>query len=148
MHDTTTIQKLREVTGAGVMDCKKALEEAGGDMDRAAAIIREKGIVKMEKRSDRDASAGLIVSYVHSGRVGVIVDVRAETDFVVRSEPFQALAHDVAMHIAACAPADKDELLGQPFVKDSGKMISDVIAEVAAKVGENIQVKGFSRMEI
>ncbi len=142
------IQKLREATGAGVMECKKALEEAGGDMEKAMAVIREKGFAKMEKRSERDTGAGLIISYVHGGRVGVLVDIRSETDFVVRSEPFQALAHDVAMHIAAMAPADKTELMQQPFVKDPSKTIEALVVEVGSQVGENIQIKGFSRMEV
>ena len=92
------VQKLREATGAGVMDCRKALIDAGGDFDQAKAIIAEKGLEKVEKRAGREAGAGFIESYVHNERIGVLLDVRAETDFVVRSEPFRAMAHDLAIH--------------------------------------------------
>jgi elongation factor Ts len=117
------VQKLREVTGAGVMDCRKALIEAEGDVDRATAIIREKGFAKAEKRGDRATGAGLVETYVHNERIGVLLDVRAETDFVVRSEPFRVMAHDIAMHIAAAAPETVEELLAQPYVKDETKTV-------------------------
>ncbi len=142
------VQKLREVTGAGVMDCRKALLEAGGDLDHAKKILAEKGLEKVEKRAGREAGAGLIESYVHNERIGVILDVRAETDFVVRSEPFRVLAHDIAMHIAAAAPETVEELLAQPYVKDESKTIKDIIGEVIAKVGENVSVNRFSRLEV
>ncbi len=142
------VQKLREVTGAGVMDCRKALIEAEGDFDRAKAILAEKGLEKAEKRAGREAGAGLIESYVHNERIGVILDVRAETDFVVRSEPFRTLAHDIAMHIAAAAPETVEELLAQPYVKDESKTVKDVVGEVIAKVGENVSVNRFFRMEV
>jgi elongation factor Ts len=148
MSDTVIVQKLRDLTGAGVMECKKALVEAGGDIEKAATIIREKGVMKMEKRSDRDTSAGLVLSYVHNNRVGALLDIRSETDFVVRSEPFQALAHDIVMHIAAMAPERVEDLLVQPFVKDPTKTVEALITETSAKVGENIRVKNFYRMEI
>lgn len=143
-----TVQKLREATGAGVMDCRKALLEANGDFDQAKAIIAEKGLEKVEKRAGREAGAGLIQSYVHNERIGVLLDVRAETDFVVRSEPFRALAHDLAMHIAAVGPETVDELLAQPYVKDESKTVKDVIGEVIAKTGENITVNKFFRLEV
>lgn len=145
---TETVQKLREQTGAGVMDCHRALKEAAGDFDKAAAIIREKGLSKMEKRADREAGAGLVHSYVHNGRIGVLVDVRAETDFVVRSEPFQELAHLLAMHIAAAAPKDVEELMAQPYVRDESRTVRDIVSEVVAKVGENVKVNAFSRLEV
>jgi len=141
------IQRLREITGAGVMDCKRALEEAKGDFDRAVELIRERGFSKIEKRSGRETGASLVHSYVHNDRIGVILDLRAETDFVVRSEPFQKLAHDLAMHIAAAAPLDVEELLNQPYIKDEAKTIKDVIGEVIAKVGENVRVNAFHRLE-
>ena len=141
------VQKLREITSAGVMDCRKALIEANGDVDAAVAIIREKGLAKVEKRSDRETGAGLVLSYVHNGRIGVLVHVSAETDFVVRSEPFKALAHDLAMHIAAAAPKDVEELMAQPYIKDESRTVKDMVNEVIAKVGENVTVKEFSRIE-
>jgi len=142
------VQKLREITGAGVMDCKRALAEANGDFDAAMKLIREKGLAKVEKRSGRDTAAGLVHSYIHNERIGVLLDVRAETDFVVRSEPFQKLAHELAMQIAASAPASIEELLNQPYIKDEERSVKDIVNEVIAKVGENIRVNQFYRIEI
>jgi elongation factor Ts len=141
------VQKLREKTSAGVMDCRKALIEANGDVDAAVKIIHEKGLAKVEKRADRETGAGLVLSYVHNERIGVLLRLSAETDFVVRSEPFRALAHDLAMHIAAAAPKDAEELLAQPYIKDESRTIKDVIGEVIAKVGENVAVGEFYRIE-
>jgi elongation factor Ts len=129
------------------MDCHKALKEANGDFDKAIALIREKGFSKMEKRADRETGAGLIHSYLHNGRIGVLVNLRAETDFVVRSDPFQELAHNLAMHIAATAPKDVAELLTQPYVKDESKTVKELVGEVIAKTGENVTIKEFARME-
>jgi elongation factor Ts len=142
------VQKLREITGAGVMDCRKALIEADGDLDRAKQIIGERGLAKVEKRAGRETGAGLAYSYIHAERIGVLLEVRAETDFVVRSEPFRVLVHDLAMHIAAAAPANVDELLAQPFVKDESKTVKNIVNEVIAKVGENVVVKQFYRVEV
>ena len=142
------VQKLRDATGAGVMDCQRALKEAGGDFDAAMNLIGERGLEKVEKRAGRETGAGLVHSYVHNGRIGVLLDLRAETDFVVRSEPFKKLAHELAMQIAASAPADIEELLGQPYIKDESSIVKDIVNEVIAKVGENITVGKFNRMEI
>ncbi len=148
-HAVTTeaVQKLREITSAGVMDCRKALIEANGDIDAAVKIIREKGLAKMEKRSGRETGAGLVESYVHNDRIGVLLHLSAETDFVVRSAPFKTLAHDLAMHIAAAAPKNVDELLAQPYIKDESRTVKDVVGEVIAKVGENVTVGEFYRIE-
>jgi elongation factor Ts len=105
-------------------------------------------LAKVEKRADRETGAGLVQSYVHNERIGVLVDLRAETDFVVRSEPFRILAKDVAMHIAAAAPENVEELLAQPYIKDESRTVKDVIGEVIAKVGENVSVKQFYRIEV
>lgn len=142
------VQKLREMTGAGVMDCRKALIDAKGDFEAAKKIIQEKGLSKAEKRAGRDTGAGLVHSYVHNGRIGVLVDLRAETDFVVRSEPFQKLAHELAMQISASAPKDIPELLAQPYIKDESKTVKDLVTEVIAKVGENVSVNQFQRIEV
>jgi elongation factor Ts len=142
------IQKLRNATGAGVMECKRALDAAGGDFTRALAIIRENGSAKAEKRAGRDTGAGVIASYVHNGRIGALVDVRAETDFVVRSEPFQTLAHELAMQIAAAPAANVEELLRQPYIKDETKTVEDLVKDVIARVGENVRVNAFSRLEL
>ena len=145
---SSDVQKLREATGAGVMDCQRALKDAAGNFDAALNIIRERGLLKMEKRAGRSTGAGLIHSYVHNSRIGVLLDLRAETDFVVRSEPFKTLAHELAMQIAAVPPTNMDELLGQPYIKNESRTVKDIIGDVIAKVGENITVNGFYRMEL
>lgn len=142
------ILKLRELTGAGIMEAKRALEELKGDFDAAVKMLHEKGLSKVEKRAGRSTGAGIIHSYVHNERIGVLVDVRAETDFVVRSDPFRELAHELAMQVSAMAPKDVPELLAQPYIRDEKKTIQDLVNGVIAKVGENISVNGFSRMEI
>ena len=147
-HKAGDVQKLRDVSGAGVMECKRALVDAKGDFGAAVKLIQERGLSKMEKRAGRETGAGLIHSYVHNERIGVLLDMRAETDFVVRSEPFKKLAHDLAMHIAAAAPVDIQSLLAQPYVKDESKTVSDIIKEVITRVGENITVNTFSRLEV
>lgn len=141
------VQKLREATGAGVMDCYRALQEAGDDFDAAVKVIREKGFSKVEKRADRETGAGVIHSYLHNGRIGVLLNLRAETDFVVRSEPFQELAHELAMQIAASAPKDVEALLAEPYIKDESRTVKDLVTEVIAKTGENVSIKEFSRLE-
>jgi len=148
MSSTSDIQKLREETGAGVMDCKKALTDAKGDFAAAKKLIQERGLAKGEKRAGRDTGAGFVYSYVHNGRIGVLLDARAETDFVVRSEPFQTMVHDLAMHIAASAPADVEALLAQPYVKDESRTVKDIVGDVIAKVGENVRVNKFYRLEV
>ncbi len=148
MKQTDSIKKLRDATGAGVMECKQALAESKGDFDLAVKIIHERGLAKMEKRAGRETAAGLIESYVHNERIGVILDIRAETDFVVRSEPFRKLAHELAMQIAAAAPSDVEELLKQPYIKDESKTVDEIIKLTGAKVGEVIKVKAFSRLEL
>src|SRR5438132_1294780 len=127
MGSTENIQKLRDITGAGVMDSKRALADAKGDFDAALALIKERGLLKVEKRAGRETGAGLIHSYVHNDRIGVLLDLRAETDFVVRSEPFQKLAHDLAMHIAAAAPTNTEALFAQQYVKDESKTVAEVV---------------------
>jgi elongation factor Ts len=145
---TEAVQKLREATGAGVMDCHRALTEAKGDFEAAAAIIREKGFSKMEKRAGRATGAGCVRTYVHNDRIGVLLELRAETDFVVRSEPFQALARELTMQIAASAPKDVEELLSQPYIKDESRTVKDVVVDVVAKTGENISIGQFYRIEV
>lgn len=144
----TAVQQLREATGAGVMDCRKALIESGGDHEAARKIIQEKGLSKVEKRAGRETGAGLVHSYIHNERIGVLLDLRAETDFVVRSEPFRALAHELVMQIAATDPADVEALLKEPYIKDETRTVRDIVNDVIAKVGENVSVNRFSRMEV
>ena len=140
---TENIKSLREQTGAGVMDAKRALEEAGGDIAKAIEIIQKKGLVKAEKRIERTTGAGLIVSYIHNDRIGVLLDIRCETDFVARTDDFRELAHNVAMHIAAMNPLNMEDLLAEPFIKDQGLSIENLVKGVIAKVGENIRVEKF-----
>jgi len=140
---TENIKSLREQTGAGVMDAKRALEEAGGDIAKAIEIIQKKGLVKAEKRIERTTGAGLIVSYIHNDRIGVLLDIRCETDFVARTDDFRELAHNVAMHIAAMNPLNMEDLLAEPFIKDQGLSIENLVKGVIAKVGENIRIEKF-----
>ncbi|MCX6788808.1 MAG: translation elongation factor Ts [bacterium] len=142
------IKKLREMTGVGVMECKKALDDAGGDFDKAIALINERGIARADSKAHRTAGAGMLKSYIHNGRVAVLLQIHAETDFVLKSDPFQELAHDVAMHIAAMNPDSVETLLTQPFVKNESVVIGDLIKGVTAKVGENIKVERFCRYEV
>jgi elongation factor Ts len=162
---TTMIKSLREETGAGVMDAKRALEEAKGDTAQAKQILREKGAAAAAKRSDRETSNGVVESYIHAGgRIGVLVEINCETDFVANTEDFRTLARSVAMQIAAMNPAvvapedrvheeveGSDEevcLLSQPFIKDPKLSIGDLIKETVAKTGENIRVRRFVRFEL
>lgn len=142
---TEDIKKIREQTGAGVMEVKKALEEAKGDLDRAVDIIEERGLVKAEKKADRATSAGLVISYLHNDRIGVLLEIHCETDFVARLEDFRNLAHNIAMQIAAMEPESVEDLLKQDYIRDPEITIADLIKGVIAKTGENIQVTKFCR---
>ena len=185
------VKDLREQTGAGMMEAKSALEEAGGDLAAAQDILRKKGQLKAGKRSGRETRQGAIASYIHGeGRIGVLLEVNCETDFVARNEEFKALVHDLALHIAAAAPmyVSREEvpaeiiekeraiykeqavnegkgaqfidkivegrmekyfqsacLLEQPFVKDPDTSIKDLITKKISTIGENIQVRRFTR---
>ena len=161
---TEQIKELRDATGAGVMDCKRALDEAGGDMNRATELIREKGIAAAAKRAERETSQGIVESYIHGGgRIGVLVEVNCETDFVAKTDDFRQLARDIAMQVAAMDPrvvAAEDRtaehegsnaevvLLSQPFIKDPSRTINDLVRDVIAKTGENIRVARFVRFEL
>ncbi len=188
------VKQLRETTGAGVLDCKKALEQTNGDFEKAAALLQEKGLAAAAKKATREANEGLIGSYVHTGaKVAALVEVNCETDFVARTEQFQALVKDLAMHVVAARPryvrreeipaaelekeraeflaqvADSGKpaevlakivdgklekfyqencLMEQPFIKDPNATIADVITQAIAKLGENIVVRRFARLEI
>lgn len=157
------IKHLREETGAGIMDCKRALEDAGGDIDKARTLLRERGIARAERRSGREASQGLIHSYVHSGRVGALVEVNCETDFVARTDDFKQLVHEIALQVASMNPkyvarddvpegSDEDAkqtvLLEQDYIRDSRHTIRDLVQETIAKTGENIRIRRFIRFEL
>ncbi len=187
------IKKLKELTGVGLTDAKQALVEAEGDFDKALEAMRKKGLTRAEKKGDREAREGVIDSYVHSGRIGVIVEVNCETDFVARLDDFKKVAHEIAMQIAAMSPkyvtetdipAEEVErfkteamervknegkpaeiaekivegqvkkhfaeqvLMTQAFILDDKKTVADYIKENIAKLGENVVVRQFRRIEL
>lgn len=143
------IKKLRELTSAGFADCKSALEETNGDLKKAEALLKEKGIAKAAKKGDRETGSGLVETYVHlNGKIGVVLSVLCETDFVARTDEFKNLAHEVAMQIAAMNPESNEELLKQEYIRDGSKTIEDLVKENIAKLGENIQIGEFSRISI
>jgi elongation factor Ts len=167
------VKELRQLTGAGVMDCRKALESSGGDMNKAAATLRERALAVAAKKAERETREGLVGSYVHMGsKVAALVEVNCESDFVARTDQFQALAKDLAMQVVAARPnwvriedvpaeavaqVPADELakfyeenclLEQPFIKDGGVKVKDLITGVVAKMGENIVVRRFARVEV
>ena len=186
------VKELRDMTGAGMMACKKALVETDGDVEKARTALREKGLAKALAKATRETAEGLIVSYIHgNGRIGVLVQLACETDFVARSDEFQRLARELAMQVAAMNPlaakpedlpedvvqterelcrqqcADKPEnirerivdgkmakfyeetcLLKQPYIREDSKTVEQLLAETVAKLGENIEVKRFVRLEV
>jgi elongation factor Ts len=188
------VQELRRRTGAGMMECKKALEETAGDMEKAVEYLRKKGIAKAEKRAGRTTSEGVITSYIHPpGKIGVLVELNCETDFVARTDDFKTLAREIAMHIASAAPlaVDKDgvpadavdrerriaeeqvrasgkpdhlvskivegklesyykqvALLSQPWIREDKKTIGDLVKEASSRLGENVQVRRFTRFQM
>ena len=143
------IKDLREKTGGGIADVKKALEESGGDMARAFELLEKKLGSTAIKKATRVTSAGLVDAYIHSnGKVGALVEIFCETDFVARNPQFKELTHDIAMHIAAMEPADVGVLLGQPFIKDPKKSVGEYLNEAIGKFGENMKIGGFTRFEI
>lgn len=146
--DIEQIKQLREETGAGVMETKKALEEASGNMAKAKKILQERGLVKAKKKTDRATAEGRIQAYIHTGgRVGALLELNCETDFVAKNEAFVHLAQEIAMQVASMAPKDVPALLTQDYIRDSSKKISDLISEAVAKLGENIVVRRFERFE-
>lgn len=194
MYTAKDVQTLRQRTGAGMMECKRALEEMDGNMENAVDHLRKKGIAKAEKRTGKQTSEGLITSYIHhNGKVGVLLEINCETDFVARTDDFKELAREIALHIASASPVavEKDGvapdlvareraiaeeqarasgkpdaivqkmvdgkvesyykdvvLLSQPYVREPKKTIGDLVKEASAKLGENIQVRRFTRYQI
>lgn len=140
------IKALREKTSASLNDVRQALEAAGGDETKALAHLRERGAAIAEKRSGRTTGQGRVEAYIHhDGRLGAIVEIGCETDFVARTPDFIQFSKDVAMHVAAIGPQDLKELLEQPFVKDQGTTAGDLLKALIAKTGENVVVKRFTR---
>lgn len=161
---TSSIRELRELSKAGIMDCRRALLEAQGDMKKALEILKQQSLFRAEKKAKRAATEGIIEAYIHAGgRIGAMVEVNCETDFVARTDEFKELAHNLAMQIAAMSPefvsseeisegADIDPnvvcLLLQPYIKDPERKVQDIITETIARVGENIKVGRFARFEL
>ena len=143
------IKKLREETEAGVMECRKALAESGGDLNKAEEWLRKLGIEKAAKKEGRVTEEGLIDCYIHAtGKIGAMVELTCETDFVARTKDFKKLAHELAMQVTSMEPKNVSELLRQEYIRDTTMMVLDLIKQTIAKVGENIVVKRFVRMEL
>jgi len=172
---TTLVKQLRDLTGAGVMDCKRALDETGGDIQKASEILRQQGIAKAEKKVGRTARMGLVEAYIHpGGRIGSMVEVNCETDFVARTPDFQALAHDLALQVVAMDPRfvtaeeisddareqgiaefgdekrflEASVLMMQPFIKDPKRTMGELVRDAMAKLGENVVVRRAVRYEL
>lgn len=142
------IKKLREETGAGIAACREALEEAKGDMEKAKKILKQKGLDKAGEKSDREVSAGVVETYSHGGKVGVLVEVLCETDFVAKTDDFKTLAHEIALQIASMNPETEEELLKQDYIRDPSVKIGDLIKGAIAKLGENIKIGKFARISL
>jgi elongation factor Ts len=155
---TEQIKELRDKTGAGIMECKKAIEDAQGDLAKAVQLIKERGLAIAAKKAEREAGQGLIDSYVHAGRIGAMIELNCETDFVARTDDFRRLAREIAMQVAATNPSrlssqeastDGDvPLLDQPYIRDPGKTVQDLVNETIAKVRENVVIRRFARFEL
>lgn len=159
-----SIKALRDRTGAGIMDCKRALQSADGNLDRAEEVLKQQGIASASKKASRETNQGIVDSYIHSGgRIGAMVELNCETDFVARTDDFRTLAHDLAMQVAAMAPAYLDSgdipqgadgnpqetcLMLQPFIKDPTMTVQDLVNETVGKLGENVRVRRFSRFSL
>lgn len=148
MVDTKLIKQLREKTSAGIADCREALEEAGGDLKKAEEVLKKKGFEKAAKKGDRETGQGTVESYVHGGRIGVLVELQCETDFVGRTDEFKALAHELCLQVSSMNPKDAKALLEQDYIRDPGKKVGDLVTEAITKMGENITVGRISRIEI
>lgn len=143
------LKKLREETSAGVSDCRTALEDAGGDFEKAKKLLMARGIEKAAKKEGKETHEGIIESYVHAnGNVGVLVALNCETDFVAQNDEFKKLAHEICLQITAMNPKNVKELLASPYVRDAKLTISDLIKTTITKVGENITVSRFSRLTL
>ena len=142
------VKELREKTGAGMMDCKKVLTETDGDMEKAAELLRERGIAKAAKKSDRIAAEGLVYCYVTDDKkVGVVIEVNAETDFVAKNQEFRTFVEETAKQIAVKNPADVEALLNQTSMNDESKTIQDILTDKIATIGENMSIRRFARYE-
>lgn len=148
MITASQVKDLREKTGAGMMDCKKVLTETNGDMEKAMELLRERGIAKAAKKSSRIAAEGLVDAYLsEDGKVGAVVEVNAETDFVAKNEEFKKFVADVAKQIAKTNPANVEELLAQKSIEETDKTVQEVLTNKIATIGENMSIRRFERFE-
>lgn len=149
MVEIEKIKALRVKTGLGIHEIKRALEEAEGDEKRARELLKQRGLDVVAKRTDRSTGAGLIDCYLHGqGRIGAMVELSCETDFVARNEDFRALVHEIALQVASMNPASLEDLLSQEYFRDPALTIRDLLNATIAKIGENIKIRRFSRFEL
>ncbi|MBI2315336.1 translation elongation factor Ts [Candidatus Daviesbacteria bacterium] len=142
------IKQLRGETGAGIADCKQALGESDSDLDKAKDWLKQKGFLKAASKEGREVKTGIVDVYSHGGRVGVLVELLCETDFVARTEDFKNLAHELSLQIASMNPSSVEDLLKQEYIREAGLTIDALIKSVAGKLGENIQVGRFERIAL
>ncbi|PIY80217.1 MAG: translation elongation factor Ts [Candidatus Pacebacteria bacterium CG_4_10_14_0_8_um_filter_42_14] len=148
-YTSTDVKKLREETGAGVMDCKKALEESKGDYKKAIEIVQARGMERAEKKQDRETKEGYVANYVHTnGKIAALVELLCETDFVARNEEFRALGQSIAMQVASMQPETVEELLEQEFIRDGKFTIDQLMKALSGKIGEKIAVARFVRYQV
>jgi len=148
MITASMVKDLREKTGVGMMDCKKALTETNGDMEEAINYLREKGITKAAKKSSRIAAEGLVLAYVsEDNKVGAVIEVNSETDFVAKNEEFRTFVQALAKQVAINNPSDVDALLNEEYIEEAGKKVSEVLTDKVAKIGENMNIRRFVRFE-
>lgn len=146
--DISKIKELRDKTGVSIGDCRAALEKADGDMVQAIQFLRERGAEVAEKKAARPVGAGLIETYIHQGKVGSMLELACETDFVARTDEFKTLAHELAMQVASMDPKDVSELEKQEYIRDPKLSIKDLMQNTIGKIGENIVIKRFIRFEL
>ncbi len=142
------IRKLRELTGVGITDAKKALVDTGGDFEKALEEMRKKGLAKAEKRTAREARAGAVGTYNHDGRIGVVAEINCETDFVAKTDEFKELVKDICLQVAASEAEEVEDLLKEAFNKRPELTVGDLVKEYGAKLGENIVIRRFIRMTL
>jgi elongation factor Ts len=142
------IKKLREETGAGIADCREALTEAEGEMKKAKQILKQKGLDKAASKGEREVKAGLVEVYSHAGKVGVLVELLCETDFVAKTDDFKSLAHEIALQVASMKPDSVSDLLEQEYIRDGSQTIDSLVKAIISKLGENIQIGRFERIAL
>lgn len=148
MANVELIKKLRAQTGLGMHDIKKALDESGDNEEKAITLLKKWGLSTVAKKADRATSQGLVDSYVHSGRIGALVEVNCETDFVARNDEFKAFVKDIAMQVASMNPQSVEDLLEQDYFRDPSKTVQDLLNDTITKIGENIKIGRFTRTEL